>query len=44
MTQLKIKMGKGGNHLQNVKQEIKKLQDSLDDLDKLILNLYKKID
>jgi predicted RNase H-like nuclease (RuvC/YqgF family) len=37
-------MGKGGKRLQNINQEIKELQDSLHDLDNLVLNLHKQID
>jgi hypothetical protein len=44
VTSAKSKMGKGGKHLQNATLEIKELQDSLHDLDNLVLNLHKQID
>ena len=37
-------MGKGGNKLQNTNQEIKEPQESLDDLENEVINLYKKLE
>jgi capsule polysaccharide export protein KpsE/RkpR len=40
----KIKMGKGGKHLQNTNQEIKELQDSKHELHNWVIDLHNQID
>jgi hypothetical protein len=37
-------MGKGGESLQNVNEEIKELKDSLYELDNWVIYIHKKID